>query len=147
MALKIVKMEAYSLKEFENITIKGYYIGTKEIDTDLGVSEVHEFYNAEKKSYFSFWGVTALNNKLKQVPEGAYVEFTYRGKSNVKTKYGTKPVHQCDVSFDPEDTMFSQNVDAVINPPKKDVVETTKQTPVNSPVQPKAKILDDDLPF
>lgn len=157
MALREVKMEAFKLADFVNQPITGYYLGSKEIETDFGTSEVHEFFNAEKKSYFSFYGVTAFNLKLKAVPQGSFVKFTYKGKVQAKTKYGMRDVHSVDVAYDPDDNYLGSKVEDVIanSGTKAEVAPSPVAAPAPStPAAPspnngkaKASIPDEDLPF
>lgn len=156
MALREVKMEAFKLVDFTDIPVTGYYLGSKEIETDFGTSEIHDFYNAEKKSYFSFYGVTAFNLKLKSVPQGALVQFTYKGKVQAKTKYGNRDVHNVVVAYDPDDNYLGSKVEDVIAPPRTKTEAVTPQVPTPAPTAPapsspnngrRAAINDDDLPF
>lgn len=155
MALREVKMEAFKLTDFVNQPVTGYYLGSKEIETDFGTSEVHEFFNAEKKSYFSFYGVTSLNLKLKAVPTGSLVQFTYKGKVQAKTKYGMRDVHDVVVAYDPDDNYLGSKVEEVIanSGTKAAVTPSPAVAPAPpAPVAPsngkaKASIPDEDLPF
>ncbi len=151
MALREIKMEALSLKDFQDKTISGFFLGSKEIDTELGTSEVHDFYNSEKQRYFSVWGVTLMNKKLKQVPVGCYVEFTYRGKVVAKTKFGQQSVHQVDVAYDPDKTTLSEKLNVVLNhEDDEDHDHDQKEAPAPKTVQApsaKSQIKEDDLPF
>ena len=104
MALKEVKSrETYKLQDFINKTIRAYYIGTTETEGEYGPNIRHEFYSAEKKEKFSFWGVTDLTRKLASVKQGTLVEFTYKGKEKRKLKSGLKEIHIVDLLNDPED--------------------------------------------
>lgn len=150
MALREVKLEALKLADFIDQPITGYYLGSKEIETDFGTSEVHDFYNGDKKSFFSFYGVSALNQKLKAVPQGSFVKITYKGKVQAKTKYGMRDVHNVIVAYDPDNNYLGANVEEVISagtkaPSAPAPKAVTAPSPDNG--KPKAVITDDDLPF
>lgn len=151
MALKEVKLEAFSLKDLQGKCIKGYYLSTRKVQTQFGISDLHEFYSEEKKQYFSIWGVTSLDLKLKLIPVGSYVEFTYFGKEMAKTKYGPREVHKVKVGYDPDRTMVDKRVNEVVEiddeadiDPFEDLRKGQKES---KPAPAATKLDDDDLPF
>jgi hypothetical protein len=78
-------------------------MGSKEIDTKLGSQIIYKFQKTDG-GMFSVYGFTNLNRFMEMVSEGSLVRLTYRGKENVKTKFGMKDVHQVTVEVDEDYT-------------------------------------------
>ena len=80
--------------------IEGYFIGSKDVETDFGPAKLHVFQT--DKGNVGVWGKTDLNRKLASAPEGAMVRATQNGTVKVP---GRNPMYKYKVEVDTENTI------------------------------------------
>ncbi len=125
--------DAYAITKYPNKPFTAYYLGHREVETNLGISTLHEF-KKEDGTQFAIWGFTILDKKLEMIDKGSLVRITYTGKENRKTKYGQKDVHTCKVEVD--------NTKSIA-----DTLQPAVPANSNSNNSGNSAQADDDLPF
>lgn len=129
MAFQEVKLSAIDIKKYPNKPFTGYYLSSKEIETKFGDAMVHDFQKKDNGERVSIYGFTSFNSKIDVVRPGVLVKLTYQGTENVKTKYGMKDVHQCELLQD-----------------DSDIIDNTRIPVASSKVSEPVPV-EDDLPF
>lgn len=132
MAFQEVSLNAVVLTDYPDTPMTGYYLGSREVDTDYGEALIHEFQKEDGK-HVSVWGFTVLDKKLANIQKGILTRVTYKGKEQIKTKkYGLKDVHTCTVEMDPSKSIADKL-------PKSDDGFKSVDKP-NAPAEKKAPI-------
>lgn len=101
---KEVTLAGIDIKDYKDKPMVAYYLG-KIIKEGKYGEETHHTFEKKDGSRIKVYGFTMLNLKLAEIPIGCLTKVTYTGTSNVKTKYGTKEVHQVNVMFNDEDRL------------------------------------------
>lgn len=96
---KVLDLDADSTIKFEKKgqQFEGYYIGSKKVKSDYGMSSLHVFQCDDGN--IGMWGSSKLDAKLANVPLGHMTYVTYEGKVKIP---GGKTMHKYDVDFDDE---------------------------------------------
>ena len=85
----------------ENPTsITGYFIGTRDVETDFGPAKLHVFQT--DRGNVGVWGKTDLNRKLTSVTPGVMVRATQNGQVKVP---GRNPMYKYKVEVDTDDSI------------------------------------------
>lgn len=104
MSFKKVEFgDTVDIKEKEGKFCEGVYMGSKEVDTNLGTSLLYKF-EGTTREVFSVWGFTSLDIFMENVVVGTLCRITYKGLSEKKNKYG-KHTHMCLVEIDDGDVV------------------------------------------
>lgn len=98
------------IKTQEGEAVEGFYVGKKEITTDLGKQNI---FRLQKDGMITgIYGFSNLNRIMGDIVEGTLIRLTYTGMINCKTKYGMKDVHQVKVEIDKEASQTKTSEDA-----------------------------------
>jgi hypothetical protein len=96
---KVLDLDADSTVKFEKKgqQFEGFYIGSKKVKSDYGMSNLHVFQTEDGNQ--GIWGSAKLDAKLANVPAGFMTYITYEGKVKIP---GGKTMHKYEVDFDDE---------------------------------------------
>jgi hypothetical protein len=141
--------ETVNKKATDKSWLVGYYLGMREVQTQSGTSNMHDFQfkacgdsgdlsqEVEEGAEVSMWGRTTLDDLLnKNVPIGTLCRVLWEGKVENKSK--TRKFHSFKVAVKESDTL--SNISQQTSP--KPIVEEKVESP--KPVNAAASLDDDD---
>lgn len=98
-------------------SIEGYFLGSKETQSDYGPGKLHLFQTPE--GVVGVWGKTRMNNLLTADHRGQMVLLSFTGMI-APAKKGRRPSYGFKLQYDPENTIDVSNIDLTAAPSAED---------------------------
>lgn len=134
-------------------SIEGYFLGSKDTESDYGPGKLHLFQTQE--GVVGVWGKTRMNNLLTEAHRGQMVLLSFTGMIQ-PSKKGRRPSYGYKLQYDPSNTIDVANIDVNAAPASTESEEgyddssdsydsemsgheedTVEETPPARPVAPK----------
>lgn len=103
-------------------SIEGYFLGSKDTQSDYGPGKLHLFQTSE--GVIGVWGKTRMNNLLTEDHRGQMVLLSFTGMIE-PSKKGRRPSYGYKLQYDANNTIEVGNIDVNASPAATDEDETT----------------------
>lgn len=111
-------------KEGNPKSIEGYFLGSKEVQSDYGPGKLHIFQT--RSGTTGVWGKTRLNTLLTDDLRGQMVRATFTGMVQ-PSKKGMRPSYGFSVEHDNENTIDVNSVNVNVSEPTQDSLEESDE--------------------